>query len=421
MSTIKKVSVNGQVYDLGGSGGGTIIETTYAELKSLKDSSALVPEQKYRITDYETMTKPDEDDYISANHGFDIVVTALAESKLKSNAEVLLRDGDLYFANSKLEEWSIKYSIDNDSELYPFCDPNGKGVIYKMVDENGNTAPFDFKNIMMKVDESSTICVKNTLYFYIISYINENTNNYVSSQDYIHDATVKFDNVTNNVFYSVPQSRFSIILCKNILEDILKIHNTINGCVFRYKILIPLISSLSYVSLKNTFSSYFAVNSSVERMFDKNNYPSRIEKPSPWIPVSINSVILNNCEFNFVEANSPKLEINVNNLDCLKVTINSGNGASVTILSDKFNYSIVFINFEDSESAYGYNAYLSDDLLPPNFTDFFGCELHLLVKEKKSVTTSKVYSITSGYVIDKTGAIHQLPEFDSSLLNPEET
>ena len=151
MSTIKKVSVNGQVYDLGGSGGGTIIETTYAELKSLKDSSALVPEQKYRITDYETMTKPDEDDYISANHGFDIVVTALAESKLKSNAEVLLRDGDLYFANSKLEEWSIKYSIDNDSELYPFCDPNGKGVIYKMVDENGNTAPFDFKNIMMKV------------------------------------------------------------------------------------------------------------------------------------------------------------------------------------------------------------------------------------------------------------------------------
>ena len=156
-------------------------------------------------------------------------------------------------------------------------------------------------------------------------------------------------------------------------------------------------------------------------MFDKNNYPSGIKKPSPWIPVSINSVILNNCEFNFVEANSPKLEINVNNLDCLKVTINSGNGACVTILSDKFNYSIVFINFEDSESAYGYNAYLSDDLLPPNFTDFFGCELHLLVKEKKSVTTSKVYSITSGYVIDKTGAIHQLPEFDSSLLNPEET
>ena len=53
MATLTKVSVNGQVYDLGGSGGGSsMIEITYSELKSLVDSASLVPETKYRITDY---------------------------------------------------------------------------------------------------------------------------------------------------------------------------------------------------------------------------------------------------------------------------------------------------------------------------------------------------------------------------------
>ena len=42
-----------------GSGGGVanlMVETTYGELKSLRDSGGLVRGMKYRITDYETMT-----------------------------------------------------------------------------------------------------------------------------------------------------------------------------------------------------------------------------------------------------------------------------------------------------------------------------------------------------------------------------
>ena len=43
MSTIKKVNVNGQEYDLAGSGGGgALIEITHSELVTLRDSGGVV-------------------------------------------------------------------------------------------------------------------------------------------------------------------------------------------------------------------------------------------------------------------------------------------------------------------------------------------------------------------------------------------
>lgn len=85
MNKIERVSVNGQVYELAGSGGGSTVMTniTYAELKSLRDTSSLVPGNKYRITDYETKTNPSKSDFRSAGHNFDIVLTAISTSLLK--------------------------------------------------------------------------------------------------------------------------------------------------------------------------------------------------------------------------------------------------------------------------------------------------------------------------------------------------
>lgn len=122
------------------------IEVTYSELKSLRDNSQLVAGQMYRITDYVTTTV--QSGTQSANHAFDIIVTADDVNKLNENARTIQHDGDTYFDNSKLEAWEIKYCLDNDTSRFAWADnTNGKGVIYYMKDEFGNECPYDFKNI----------------------------------------------------------------------------------------------------------------------------------------------------------------------------------------------------------------------------------------------------------------------------------
>lgn len=56
-----------------------------------------------------------------------------------------------YFANSNLAAWQIWYSLDNDTSRFAWADAeNGKGIIYRMIDEWNNDVPYDFKNIQFK-------------------------------------------------------------------------------------------------------------------------------------------------------------------------------------------------------------------------------------------------------------------------------
>ena len=126
-------------------------ETTWLELKALRDASGLTPGMRYRITDY--VTKTAQDDTQSANHQFDVIVTADNEYTLNENARACLHSGDTYFstAGAKLESWELKYCIDNDTNRFYWADStNGKGVIYWMKDEWNNECPYDFKNIQFK-------------------------------------------------------------------------------------------------------------------------------------------------------------------------------------------------------------------------------------------------------------------------------
>lgn len=131
----------------------------YAYLKSTRDSSNLVPGEVYRIIDYQCTTA--QADTQSANHQFDILVTALDANKLNESARAVRHDGDeslpdatdgtAYFAGSKLEAWKIWYCLDNDTSRFAWADAtNGKGVIYRMIDEYNNDIPYDFKNIQFK-------------------------------------------------------------------------------------------------------------------------------------------------------------------------------------------------------------------------------------------------------------------------------
>ena len=65
-----------------------VCELRYAQLKYLRDNGKLIPGNFYRITDYETTTTQEES--ISANHKFDIVVSALSKNQLSENASAVM-------------------------------------------------------------------------------------------------------------------------------------------------------------------------------------------------------------------------------------------------------------------------------------------------------------------------------------------
>lgn len=136
----------------GGQGGGVAelsAPITYNNLKTLVSNNLLVSGMSYRITDYVTTTV--QEGTQAAGHPFDIVVRALSENVLSEECDATLRDGDTYFANSNLGGWKLWYTMDNDATRFAWADAeNGKGVIYRMIDENDNNCPYDFKNIMMR-------------------------------------------------------------------------------------------------------------------------------------------------------------------------------------------------------------------------------------------------------------------------------
>lgn len=68
------------------------IETTYSELKSLRDNSQLIPGCWYRITDYECTTI--QENTKSAGHKFDILVLATSVNTLSEEAKAIQHEGD---------------------------------------------------------------------------------------------------------------------------------------------------------------------------------------------------------------------------------------------------------------------------------------------------------------------------------------
>ena len=133
---------------------------TYEELKTLRDNAELVAGMFYRITDYVTTSIQEATQ--SAGHQFDIIVRALDEKTLDEEAKAIQSENDEYFANSNLTGWQVWYTLDNDTSKYAWASENGKGVIYRLIDENGNDAPYDFKNIQM-LDANNS---EDTTYYY---------------------------------------------------------------------------------------------------------------------------------------------------------------------------------------------------------------------------------------------------------------
>lgn len=187
MEKINKIQVNGVTYEIGNSAADSIIETTYSELKSLKESNSLTVGQQYRITDYETIfeaTSISGDVEIpkvkSAKHRFDLIVKANSTNTFEALAKAAKNKDDSYFDNSNLDAWTIYYCFDNDNSDY-LVDASCKGYIYRMIDEYNNDANFDFKNALMAVGSNTVHNIADSLnkedktnnfaYFYLFSYV----------------------------------------------------------------------------------------------------------------------------------------------------------------------------------------------------------------------------------------------------------
>lgn len=127
-----------------------MISLTWDELVELRENGELEPGMQYRIMDYVATTNGDNSSQ-SANHPFDIIVVADDAHTLNEVASAALpSDGDEYFINSNVSAWKVWYCLKNDSNRFAWADPTGKGVVYKLIDEFGNEAPYDFKGIQFK-------------------------------------------------------------------------------------------------------------------------------------------------------------------------------------------------------------------------------------------------------------------------------
>ena len=130
------------------------VNISYQELVQLRSENKLVPSKQYRITDYTCTTT--QSNTRSANHPFDIIVTADSESTLNEEARAINHDFDNpendHFSHCNLSAWKIWYCLDNDVDRFTWANNSniGRGVIYRMIDEFGNDCPYDFKNIQFK-------------------------------------------------------------------------------------------------------------------------------------------------------------------------------------------------------------------------------------------------------------------------------
>ncbi len=289
----KAILINGKYY-----GGSQLIETTYKQLRYLKDISSLIPGASYRITDYVTTTIQNETR--SAGHQFDIILTAISENEFNENAKACKHEGDTYFQNCDLNAWEIKYSIYNDVDRFAWADyypknigsttttgtssptntettsttlppgyvinEEGKGVIYYMKDDRGNVCHYDFKNILFYSEDYGKYYFTFNLgndheKDYTIEAFKQNLPSAVCSNNIIdityNDSTQILNNII--IFTSEDYKEYGCINnvfginCKNII-----VYNLINNCTFG--------SNNSHIELEYIENSVFKNNISCLRI-----------------------------------------------------------------------------------------------------------------------------------------------------------
>lgn len=121
---VMKVHTNGEWVAVGYSGSteNKVIEITYEDLKDLRDNGKLTPGQQYRITDYHCTTTQENTN--SADHQFDIIVTADDEKTLNENARAInhVIENPEYLGFQMVEKESgeiVKFMRNPSADVFP--------------------------------------------------------------------------------------------------------------------------------------------------------------------------------------------------------------------------------------------------------------------------------------------------------------
>lgn len=147
-----------------------MIETTTEELYSMVVNKTLIPGMKYRITDYDLKADtsiPYNKDMIcgrlsinKATSKFDIIATAATTSNLFADVELCdkTETSRIYIG------WKAKYDIIGNAQpsspgmkTYDYIETNAKGVIYYMEDNFGNSADYDFDNLLYRTIQQNEV------------------------------------------------------------------------------------------------------------------------------------------------------------------------------------------------------------------------------------------------------------------------
>lgn len=179
-----------------------IHKITYNELLRKTEDAELIPGDWYQITDYKSYFISDaglfEADGV-ITHQFDVLVFAISNNALSENAKATVHNDDYSYYGDGIHSWILKYCLYNDNTRFGWADTvNGKGVIYRMIDEYGNDCGYDFKTMLFIKDDER---------HYTFSYISED-----------------FDLFTEDL--SVSQ----VIPCKNnIITNIQRVEDDVNN------------------------------------------------------------------------------------------------------------------------------------------------------------------------------------------------
>lgn len=218
-----------------GGGGGVaelMIPVAWAELVGMRNRGELVPGMQYRITDYVATTTQAETQ--SANRPFDIIVTADSATTLSEWARATHHDGcdgaGVPFWNSRLNQWLLRYSLDNDTSRFAWADTqNGKGVVYWMRDEWGNEMPFDFKGILFYHQTLHNNGMWSGSYYYFAFSIDGTHDNLTEVYDASLDGTARRNTIKpyeedgvkklNNIIFAVTEMDCSDYTNDGILDN----------------------------------------------------------------------------------------------------------------------------------------------------------------------------------------------------------
>lgn len=155
-----------------------IHKITYAELLRKTEDAELIPGDWYQITDYKSYFISDanlfENDGV-ITHQFDVLVFAISNNALSENAKATVHNDDYSYYGDGIHSWILKYCLYNDNTRFGWADTvNGKGVIYRMIDEYGNDCGYDFKTLVF---------IKGDKRHYTFSYISEDFKNSIFTED----------------------------------------------------------------------------------------------------------------------------------------------------------------------------------------------------------------------------------------------